>query len=414
MICDVIIIGAGITGISTGLLLQQAGKKCLIVEANTLGFGTTGGTTAHINTILDVPYTTIQKNFGKANAKLVAQSVIEAVDFIHKNIDTYAIECEFEKANAFLFAQNAEQEKELNNIIQATNEAGVPIEYASSIPVPVPFTKAAAIPGQPKFSPLQYVYALANAFEEVGGVLMQNCRVTGLSGNETLSVETSNGIYLAKNVIYATHIPPGVNLLHLRCVPYRSYAMAVTLKDDRYPKDLSYDMYDPYHYYRTQIVNGEKYLIVGGEDHKTAHETNTDKCFLKLESHIREYFHVDEIQYRWSSQYFESVDGLPYIGHLPGAAKNVYVATGFGGNGMVYSAVAAFTLKEIILEEPVKYKDLFAPGRIKPIAGFSEFISHNTDTVKQFFGKFFLVKNWKALQGWRQVKEKLLIMKRTR
>lgn len=56
---------------------------------------------------------------------------------------------------------------------------------------------------------------------------------------------------------------------------------------------------------------------------------------------------------------------------------------------MVYSAVAAFTLKEIILEEPVKYKDLFAPGRVKPIAGFSEFISHNTDTVKQFFGKFF-------------------------
>ena len=86
MIYDVIIIGAGITGISTGLLLQQAGKKCLIVEANTIGFGTTGGTTAHINTILDVPYTTIQKNFGKDNTKLVAQSVIEAVDFIQKNM----------------------------------------------------------------------------------------------------------------------------------------------------------------------------------------------------------------------------------------------------------------------------------------------------------------------------------------
>src|SRR4029078_10489729 len=69
---DVIIIGGGITGISTGFLLQSSGMKCLIVEAMNLGFGTTGGTTAHINTLLDTPYTTIRKNFGKENAKLVA------------------------------------------------------------------------------------------------------------------------------------------------------------------------------------------------------------------------------------------------------------------------------------------------------------------------------------------------------
>src|SRR6186713_1519191 len=71
---DVIIVGGGITGITTGLLLQEAGKKCLIIEAENLCYGTTGGTTAHLNTLLDTPYTTISKNFSKEAAKKVAQA----------------------------------------------------------------------------------------------------------------------------------------------------------------------------------------------------------------------------------------------------------------------------------------------------------------------------------------------------
>ena len=114
--------------------------------------------------------------------------------------------------------------------------------------------------------------------------------------------------------------------------------MAVKLEDD-YPGGLIYDMYDPYHYYRTQEINGEKYFIAGGEDHKTGHEENTERCFHALEAHVRKFFKVKEITHQWSSQYFEPADGLPYIGKLPGDTSNVYVATGFGGNGITYSHV---------------------------------------------------------------------------
>src|SRR3712207_7763784 len=47
-------------------------------------------------------------------------------------------------------------------------------------------------------------------------------------------------------------------------------SLAATLNDGAYPDGLAYDMYDPYHYFRTQEVDGKKYLIAGGEDHKTA------------------------------------------------------------------------------------------------------------------------------------------------
>src|SRR5262245_16056853 len=104
-IYDVAIIGGGITGISTALNLQTAGKKCIVIEANNLCFGTTGGTTAHLNTLLDTPYTTIIKNFGRGDARLVASAAAEAIDFIKTNIAQNKIDCEFEDASAYLFSQ---------------------------------------------------------------------------------------------------------------------------------------------------------------------------------------------------------------------------------------------------------------------------------------------------------------------
>jgi len=381
---DIIIAGGGITGVSTALLLQQAGYRCALLEAHSLCFGTSGGTTAHLNTIMDTPYTTIAGNFGKENARLVAQAAKGAIDTIQNNIAAYHIDCGFEPADAFLFAQNEKQVQELEDIRKASAEAGVSVDYTDKIPVPVDFDKAMIIKGQAQFHPVRYIHALAKAFEQAGGVIAENCRVMATDNTESLVVKTSAGELRCSRLIYATHIPPGVSILNLRCAPYRSYAMAVRLKNGPYPEGLAYDMYDPYHYYRTQRIDGQPHLIVGGEDHKTGHADNAAACFLKLESHIRSWFDVKEVVCKWSSQYFEPTDGLPYIGHMPGQPGNILVATGFGGNGMIYSTVAARLLADIILNRENPYTTLFDPNRIKPIAGFSNFVKENIDVVKQY------------------------------
>jgi Rieske Fe-S protein len=233
------------------------------------------------------------------------------------------------------------------------------------------------------------VHALAKAFENAGGVILQQCRVEDVEENDQIEIVTTKGNFRANFLIYATHIPPGVNLLHLRCAPWRSYAMAVTLKNKNYPDDLIYDMYDPYHYIRSQKINNKTYLIIGAEDHKTGHVENTNECFLKLEAYVRKYFDVDEVVNKWSSQYFEPTDALPYIGHLPGHDGNILVASGYGGNGITYSHVAAVTLRDIITNQENPLINLFDPNRIKPVAGFVSFISHNADVAKQFIGKWF-------------------------
>ncbi|MEP6948700.1 MAG: FAD-dependent oxidoreductase [Ginsengibacter sp.] len=386
---DVLIVGGGITGISTGLLLQKAGKKCMIAEAKNIGFGTSGGTTAHLNTFMDSPYNEIAKNFGEDNAQLVCSSARQAIKLIRKNIEDHKIDCGFSDRQGYLFSQDETQSKELEDIFEASKKAGCDVMYSDSIPVPVEFDKAVIFENQAQFHPSKYLYGLAKAFEDAGGTLIEGCRVTEVKENEPLEVDSDSGKIIARSLIYATHVPPGVNLLHFRCAPYRTYAMAVKLKDNKYPDGLAYDMYDPYHYYRTQEIDGDQYLIAGGEDHKTAHEENTKACFTKLEAYLRKYFDIKEISFKWSSQYFQPADGLPYIGHLPGNPSNVYVATGYGGNGMTYSHVAAKVLTDIIVSGNSEYEKLYDPNRIKPVAGFTDFVKEAADVMGNLIGKLF-------------------------
>ncbi|RYF82618.1 MAG: FAD-dependent oxidoreductase [Chitinophagaceae bacterium] len=319
---------------------------------------------------------------------LVSEATRQSRELFRRHVTDYNINCGFEEKDGYVYAQTPEQVELLDKMYDASKRAGSEVEYVQEIPVPVAFQKAIVYRGQAQLHPTRYVQALAKAFEEGGGVILQDCPVEKVdSDNDLLRIETGSGTISAKNLVWATHIPPGINLLHFRNAPYRSYAISVKLKSGTYPHALAYDMYDPYHYYRTQDIDGEKYLIIGGEDHKTAHEENTNACFNDLVAHARKYFDIEEITHHWSSQYFEPSDGLAYIGHLPGNPENVYVATGYSGNGITYSHIAAITLTDLITKGKSEFADLFAPGRVKPVAGFASFVQENADVVKEFVAK---------------------------
>lgn len=386
---DVVIIGGGITGITTALLLQKAGKRCVVVEANNIGFGTTGGTTAHLNTFLDSSYAQITRNFSAEDAELMATGARQAIDLIRQHIEQYNILCLFKELPGFLFSVDEKQSKELEEIVAAAQKAGVKADFTNTTILPIPYQKIALFENQAQFNPMQYLYGIAKAFEEAGGVLLQNCRMLHAEDNEMVEVITTKGNIRCRQLIYATHIPPGVNLLHFRCAPYRSYVIGVELARGEYPDGVAYDMNDPYRYYRTQEINGRPYLIVGGEDHKTGHEDNTEACFRRLESHVRSFFEVKEVAYKWSSQYFEPTDGLPYIGHLPGHPENIFVATGFGGNGMILGTLSAILLCDLLVKGNSPWEELLDPNRIKPVAGFANFVKESADVVGKLVGGLF-------------------------
>ncbi len=188
---DALIVGGGITGLSTALQLQKAGRECMLAEAQTIGFGTTGGTTAHLNTFMDSPYNEIQKNFGEKSAQLVAKAAKQALELIKRNVDEYKIDCDFEIQEGYLYSQDEKQSRELKDILKASDEAGVEVTIADNIPVPILFDNAIVFANQAQIHPAHYIYGLAKEFENAGGVLVQDCRITGVEENEVLDVTTT-------------------------------------------------------------------------------------------------------------------------------------------------------------------------------------------------------------------------------
>jgi glycine/D-amino acid oxidase-like deaminating enzyme/nitrite reductase/ring-hydroxylating ferredoxin subunit len=387
---DALIVGAGITGLTTALLLQKSGKKCIVVEAGNVGFGTTGGTSAHLNTFFDVTYPEIEKDFNEEAAALVADSGKEAFAMIISLIDEYKIDCDFEYKEGYLYSENEEESKQLKEILESSNRAGVSVVQSDTNGLTVPFDMAIQFKTQGQFHPIKYVRSLAQAFVALGGIILDQTFVSESVQENKVHLTTAGGTTLKSvNLIYATHIPPGITAFSLRCAPYRSYVVGVKLKNQQdYPNSLVYDMQDPYHYFRTHEIDGQKVLIVGGEDHKTGHD-DPDEAFKNLESFVKQHYALEEISYKWSSQYYVPVDGLPYIGNLGKSTDHTYIATGFNGNGMMYGTLSGKIISDLILEKDNKFSDLYSPSRMKPVAGFSEFVKENADVAYHFIADRF-------------------------
>ena len=380
---DVVIVGGGITGLSLGLMLQEKGLSCIIIEAHQIGFGTTGGTTAHINTFLETPYSCIAKQFSDETAARVARLVQDSISRIRYNISHYDIDCDFTMISAYVYAQTERQEHDLHDLVTYCHRIGVESLFTDQFLFPIPYGLVGQFPGQAEFHPLKYLFGLAKAFEEKGGVLIQYCRMEKMSSKKPVLLRTSLGEVHAKKAVFATHTPPGVNILHTLIAPYRSYVVGIPINGDFQLPGLVYDMNEPYHYFRTAEFRGKRYLIVGGADHKTGHKENTQRSYRQLQTYMMRYFSADAVDFHWSSQLYASADGLAYIGEMPGEPDNIFVATGFGGNGMIYSHISAMILTDLIAKGYCEYESVFSPKRIKPIAAFSNFIKENADVVKE-------------------------------
>src|SRR5204863_5647262 len=127
--------------------------------------------------------------------------------------------------------------------------------------------------------------------------------------------------------------------LHTKIAAYRSYAIAMETGERLNLSGMFWDTDDPYHYTRTQRFAGQNYLIVGGEDHRTGEEVDTEVHYQRLTDYAQVRFGRRAVRYRWSGQIVEPVDGLPYIGRNAGAT-HVFVATGFSGNGITFGTIA--------------------------------------------------------------------------
>ncbi len=376
---DVAIVGGGITGLTAATLLKEAGLTVAVIEAGRLAEGVSGYTTAHLTEALDRSYETLIKDFGEDGARLAAESSRAALSAIEGLVGQGGIECGFTKLPAYQYTEDADRVPELEAERKAALSIGVRVSLTHNVPLPFTVAGALRFDNQAQFHPRRYLHALALAVPGGGSQVFENTRVMAIEDGDPCRVVTESATVTARDVIVATHGPFSNVLLQTKVANYQSYVLALRLKTgEEAPLGLFWDTEDPYHYIRAQTTDKGPLLLVGGEDHKTGQDDNTVERFEALLEFARRRFKVASVQYRWSDQVVEPVDGLPFIGRGL-ASRHVYLATGYSGTGLTLGTLAAMLNTDLILGRENPYQDLYNPNRFKPVASIVDFVKENKD-----------------------------------
>lgn len=371
---DVAIVGAGITGLTAALLLAARGRSVAVLERESVGGGETGNTTAHITVAVDAGYHYVKRKYSSAEARLLADAQRTAVDTIAELVKRYAIDCHFRRVPAYSYTEKRKYVSELKNEAAAAREAGLDAQWTDDVPLPFATRGAVLWPDQAQFHPGEYLAGLARHAAAAGVQIFERTLVTSLENGEPCVLETENGARVtAGAVLMATNVPVfGFTHLHTIAAPYRTYAVAFR-EEGPHPEGLFWDTADPYHYTRWQDTADGTYLIVGGEDHRVGENDDTEASFANLEAYAREYYGQRTVSHRWSGQIIEPHAGLPLIG----GAKNVYISTGYSGQGMTLGTAGAMLVADLISGIANPWAELFDPQRTRPHMTMREFITEN-------------------------------------
>jgi glycine/D-amino acid oxidase-like deaminating enzyme/nitrite reductase/ring-hydroxylating ferredoxin subunit len=385
---DVCVIGAGIAGLSTAYMLAREGQSVMVLDDGVIGGGETGRTTAHLSNALDDRYFELERLHGIEGARLAAESHSAAIEMIETIVQTEKIECDFGRLDGYLFVPPMADRDELEEEMQAARRAGIAVEWASRAPIDNFDTgPCLRFPRQGQLQPIKYVRGLAKAIEHRGGRICFGTHVSEMEGGCPVLVKTDAGATVrAHAAIVATNAPISETYgLYTANTPYRTYAIAARIPRGAVHRALYWDTPDPYHYVRLQNTEQDDsdFLIVGGEDHKTGQADNFDERFERLEMWARERFpRIASVDYRWSGQVMEPVDGLGFIGAHPVGKQNVYIVSGDSGHGMTHGTIAGMVLRDLILGHNNPWAHLYDPSRIT-LRAFGELIHENINAGAQ-------------------------------
>ena len=380
---DVVVIGAGITGLTCAWHLAEHGSKVAVLEAATVGGGTTGASSGHLDATTDSRLAELIDDFNEQAALHIADAGRAAIDFIEQRCAEFGPRCAFARVVGYLYTEDSGRLDELARECEVAGMLSFRSSMTEQVPLPFPIPGGIRIEDQGRLDTLAYVRALAAAVVEKGVVIHEDTRAYPPAVDDRCTVAVHDRPNMvADNVVLATHSPfLGQSQFGLRTYAYQSYCLTARVAEE-IGDGLFWDTDTPYHYTRRAEGDDPHHILVGGCDHKTG-QGDPVAAAKDLEEYVRQRYTVEEITHRWSAELYVPADEIPYIGPVPAAPK-VYLATGYAGNGLTFGTIAGWLIADGILGRDNPVAKLLSPGRINALASVGRFLSENFNAAEHF------------------------------
>ena len=381
---DVVVVGAGITGLTTAYLLARSGRSVVLLERRRCVEMDTAHTSAHLTMVTDVRLTELVDNLGRTHAQAVWDAGRAAIAQIDEIACEHEIDCAFKWVEGYLHARDSRDGASEADTFRDEAALACALGFDATFMTTVPFAGGPGIRfhDQARFHPRRYLAGVARAIADAGGQIFEESEAAEFR-ESPLGVKANGQWVSCGDIVIATHNPlmgiasmASASIFQTKLALYTSYVVSGRIPRGTVPDALFWDTGDPYRYIRLEAHRDHDLLIVGGEDHKTGQADDTRDCFEELERIARERVPDIELTHRWSGQVIETPDGLPYIGRM---ADHQYAATGFAGNGLTFGTVSAMLITETIAGHDNPWTELFEPRRTALRRGLWEYVKENAD-----------------------------------
>ncbi|WP_181312515.1 FAD-dependent oxidoreductase [Nocardioides campestrisoli] len=380
--CDVLVVGAGITGLSTAWELARAGRRVVLLEARALGVSTTGGSTAKVSALQGTAYSQIAARAGIDSARAYAASQQMAVEHLAGVVERIGARCSLERRTSWLFAEDRQEVTTLLREAEVLAECGLSVRTGSDPGLPFYVEETLRLDHQLLVDPVAYLDALAADFVRSGGILHEQTRVVELDTGDPHRARTQEGHTVrAAHVVVATHFPAfSEGVLFARLKTHREHVLSAPVPNGA--ESLA-DMYvgvgpeAPALRPASAPAGGPRELLVSGAPYMPGKESAAVRL-ADLMDWARDRVPDYQPTRQWSAQDHDSPDRIPFIGELrpltrPG--NGVWGATGFGGWGMANGVLAGVLLRDLILSSDAgearaagrsgDWRELFTVGRAR-------------------------------------------------
>lgn len=346
---DVTVVGAGITGLSTALMLKREGYRVAVVEARRIGAVASGHTSAKISLLQGTRTSSLASRWGQrvAQAHLAAHAAGQRWLLEQAS----AVDCDVETRDTVTYStagRDSDGAAAVRREAEVLRRAGLPVRLGTDVGLPFAVSEAVTLPDQAQFDPMPYLAALAAEVHGGGSAVHEQSRVRSASLFGATEVLTDEGRVRSSWVVLATGVPIlDRGLFFARVEPSRSYALAMRAGQDL-PPHMYLSADSPTRTIRTVAREAGRLLLVGGNGHRVG----TAAPMLRHEQDLAAWsaarWPVEEITHRWSAQDYQTEDGLAFIGPMNPTAPKVLIATGFAKWGMTGGTAAALGLTDII------------------------------------------------------------------
>lgn len=372
--CDVLVVGAGITGALVADALLNRGVDVVLIDKDDIASGSTSGSTALLQYEIDTHLIDLTRMYDRTRAERAFWACHEAIDKIEALCLELGISHAFSRKKSAYFASTSSDVKILQAEHAARECAGIHVDYLdkSEIKKLFSFSKPAALLSHQGGEVDPFLLTERLIARAVG----RGLRVYDRSGMDSfqnkddyIRVKTDHGYRIrAKHVIMSSgyeaqkYLPK--NLVKLNS----SFAMVTKPVNDFtgwHEQCLLWETARPYFYMRT---TSDQRILIGGQDkpfrNALARDALIDHQTKKLWKTFKKMFPKipAEYGYSWGGTFGETRDGLAYIGELP-EFPHVHFACGYGGNGITYSVIAAEILADGICGSPHPDAHIFAFDR---------------------------------------------------